>query len=210
MAFYFVRHGETQWNVERRLQGEHDIPLNENGRRQALALHEEIKKRQLDLRRVYVSPLKRALETAMLASGRSREECIIDERLREMAFGSLEGEKYYHPGDSAEVMNNMRAFLGKPTEFIPPAGEESFYEVLDRTADFLTDLREYGEEAGGDILVVTHGALLHGILFHLEGRTDVDGFWETSTPNCQLLAYHKIPEKIRKNWNRKGILYHSL
>ena len=196
MAFYFVRHGETQWNVERRLQGEHDIPLNENGRRQAAALHEEILRTGMTLEKVYTSPLKRALETAMLISGRKSSECIIDDRLREMAFGSLEGEKYYHPGDSAEVMNNMRTFLGRPSQYLPPEGGESFYEILDRTAQFLADLREKERKTEGNILIVTHGALLHGILFHMEGRKDVDGFLETSTPNCQLIRYDRIPEEM--------------
>ena len=163
-----------------------------SGRQQAQALREEILASGMNLVKVYTSPLQRALQTAVIASGRPAEECIIDLRLREMAFGDLEGEVYYHPGDSREVMQNMRTFLGRPSIYTPQGDGETFYELLYRAGEFLRDLREREKDTEGDILVVTHGGVLHGLLFHLEKRTNVDEFWETSTPNCRLLKYDEI------------------
>ncbi len=89
MHLYIMRHGETDDNTRRVLQGQKDNPLNERGRQQALRAKEELSGILFD--RVYSSPLIRAVETAVLATGRPREEIILEERLKEISFGVLEG-----------------------------------------------------------------------------------------------------------------------
>ncbi|MDE7038136.1 MAG: histidine phosphatase family protein, partial [Lachnospiraceae bacterium] len=89
MKLYIVRHGETEWNKERRLQGQVDIPLNESGRRLARETSGGLAGIHFDL--CYSSPLSRARETAeLILEGRSTP-VIEDERIIEMAFGECEG-----------------------------------------------------------------------------------------------------------------------
>ena len=102
--FFVLRHGQTDWNVEARLQGSTDIPLNDTGRAQARAAAAFFKDRGLT--RIVTSPLIRAHETARLVGEQLGLEPVIDARLIERNFGLFEG--------TAHVFGLKRA-LGPPT-----------------------------------------------------------------------------------------------
>jgi len=92
LRLLLVRHGESVWNEEERIQGQQDIPLSENGRRQAVALGERLRDVRIDA--CFSSPLKRATETAELilkASGNSLPIVTLPE-LMERNFGEWEGK----------------------------------------------------------------------------------------------------------------------
>lgn len=89
MKFYVFRHGQTDWNRERRIQGHSNIPLNDEGRRQATQLREILSHLNLDI--IFSSDLERAYETALIASDGLAIEVIKDQRLREAHFGQAEG-----------------------------------------------------------------------------------------------------------------------
>ena len=89
MKLYFIRHGQTDWNIVKRLQGATDIPLNENGEELARRTGEGMKDIPFDL--IYTSPLKRAFRTAELVRGNRDIPIISDDRLREICFGDYEG-----------------------------------------------------------------------------------------------------------------------
>ena len=88
---YIIRHGQTDWNVEHKLQGRTDIPLNENGRKMAVEAHEKYKDIKIDI--CYSSPLSRAYETAQTVLEGRNVQIIRDDRLMEMSFGKYEGLK---------------------------------------------------------------------------------------------------------------------
>ena len=90
MKVYIVRHGQTDWNVQHKAQGRSDIPLNETGRRQAEELRDKIKDIKFDA--VYASPLKRARETAEIATD-GEYKIVFDDRLMERSFGDFEGKE---------------------------------------------------------------------------------------------------------------------
>ena len=92
MEIYIVRHGQTMWNKEKRLQGSVDIELNENGKELAVITGKNLMDTHIDM--IYSSPLKRAHETAKLIRGDRDIKIITDDRLRELNFGSMEGESY--------------------------------------------------------------------------------------------------------------------
>lgn len=145
---YLVRHGETEWNRERRIQGRSDIPLNEVGRAQALATARALSSRKWDA--VATSPLARASETADIIA---RELGLpapapIDE-LTERNYGEAEGFTY------AEL---DRKYPG-PVE-VP--GRETRADVLARVLPALTGLAR--ESPGGNILVVSHGGVIRSVL----------------------------------------------
>ena len=135
-----VRHGETDWNAEGRLQGHTDRPLSDYGRRQARQLADELAGEELAA--VYASDLARARETAEIVGERLGLPVVLEPDLREKNWGSWEG---LTPGERAGV-----EFAGESTE-----------EHAERT---LRALRRIAERyPGGRVLVVTHGGSMRRV-----------------------------------------------
>ena len=95
MKLYLVRHGETDWNVKKKIQGQTDIPLNPNGVRQAKELAAELARDPgIAVRHVYHSPQTRAAETAYICSEALHATCIPAAGLAEMNLGIWEGSNW--------------------------------------------------------------------------------------------------------------------
>lgn len=184
MKIYIIRHGETDWNKVRRLQGRSDIPLNEEGRRLARITGEALS--SVKFRCIYTSPLQRAKETAMLVKGDRQIDVIEDERLQEISFGIYEG--HCCAKDNYEIPDpDFMNFFTQPDQYHPPEGAESIEELCARTTDFLLELvhtTQYGAEDA--ILLSTHGAALRGLLSSVE-KTDIAHFWQGGVhKNCAV------------------------
>lgn len=172
---YLMRHGETDWNRVHRMQGHADVPLNETGRAQAKTAGARLA--GLAFGAVYASPLRRARETARLATGLPEGEILADSRLLEMGFGVWEG---------APAGQMPAAFFDRPSAYVPPRDGESFPAVMTRTADFLQDVM--GRHPGQRILAVSHGAALRCITLQLTGEP-LDEIWNgTLVDNCAILV----------------------
>ncbi len=143
-----LRHGQTDWNVEGKLQGTSDIPLNETGQRQALAAAAAIKPTEWDL--VVSSPLLRARATAQqIVESHDLGQLIIDDRLLERAFGEAEGLSYQ---DWKTLYNPA---IGVP-------GGENLEQLEIRATRMLN---EYAEEFRGKrVLAVSHGAFIRKLV----------------------------------------------
>ena len=98
MILYFVRHGETDWNVKKKIQGKTDVPLNETGKQQAKELADMLLDRKkegtLQVVRAYTSPQLRAAQTAQEAAIALDIPCIAADGLREMDMGDWEGRSW--------------------------------------------------------------------------------------------------------------------
>jgi broad specificity phosphatase PhoE len=150
----FVRHGETDWNVEGRLQGQRDIPLNDTGRAQARRNGEAIKLAlpEADGFDFVASPLSRARETMEIirrAMGLPAERYATDDRLKELTFGAWEGF-------TGEDLRAASAGLVAAREkdkwgFLPPGGE-SYHVLSERVGAWLAGL-------GRPTFVVAHGGV---------------------------------------------------
>lgn len=88
--FIIFRHGQTDWNLEHRIQGSNDIPLNKTGKEQAKKLAQRLQHEIIDV--IYSSPLQRAIETAKTVAFYHEKDAIILDDLFEMHFGELEGK----------------------------------------------------------------------------------------------------------------------
>lgn len=183
MKIYLIRHGETDWNKLRRLQGQADIPLNEFGRQ--LARETEPALRDVPFDRVYTSPLKRARETAELVTAGRNLPIIEEPRLKEMGFGEFEGlccrEEGWNIPDPG-----FRDFFNAPEKYRPPKGGESFQQVSDRLESFLKELYATEELQDKTVLLSTHGAALCGIL-RLIKKNPMERYWDGGVhKNCAV------------------------
>ncbi len=156
----FVRHGKTDWNGQFRFQGKSDIPLNEEGRRQA----ERLALRLLggaDFR-IFSSPLARAAETAEIIAA-PRQNCGIQlrEGLSEMCFGNWESRTLREI--EAENPEEFRRWRDDPFTSVPPGGE-LFSAVLPRVTAVLDEVRSLEESR---VVVVSHGGIIRAALVAL-------------------------------------------
>ena len=157
MRIFLARHGETEWNLVHRLQGQTDIALTRRGEGQARALATLMAGVRLDA--VYASPLQRSLETARPAARAQGLEPIARPELREISYGILEG--YAEGGEDAVLRPLWEARRRDPLHFRAPGGE-TYQDLRQRVAAFTTHVRHH--HAGDTILVVGHRATNRALL----------------------------------------------
>lgn len=150
---FALRHGQTAWNAQARIQGQLDLPLNDTGRWQAARAAQALAGEALAA--IYSSDLQRALATAQALVGSTGAPIVTDVRLRERAFGRFEGRTY------AEVQRDWpdeaQRWQRREPGFGPGGGEalEPFYQ---RCVDAVCE-RAAGH-AGQTIAIVAHGGVL--------------------------------------------------
>lgn len=182
MKLYIVRHGETEWNKARRIQGQVDIPLNEFGKRLARKTAKGLSDITFDL--CYSSPLSRARETAALLLEGRDTSVIEDARISEMAFGEYEGRCCSRSG--WDLPEEFRRFFDGPDKYQAPAGGENFAQVKERTKEFLKELYGRTEYQDSNILIATHGAALAGLLNNIKERSLAEYWGEGVHKNCAV------------------------
>jgi len=160
-TFYIVRHGETEWNIQGRVQGHGDSPLTVNGELQAKKVADKLKNIHFDL--AFSSDLLRAKRTAEVIAKEHKLEVVTTKLLREKDFGTYEGTPYAAFkafDDLFETLSETEKFTFKGHESI-----ESDEEIVGR---FITFLRETAlTHPAKTILVGTHGAMMRVLLVHL-------------------------------------------
>lgn len=159
---YLTRHGQTLWNIEKRLQGRGNSPLTEQGIERAKELRDRIKYIHIDI--IYSSPIERALTTANIIKGDKSIEVITDDGLMEMCFGDYEGKI------TDEVMKenpnwDISLIMKGNTELTAPNGE-NLAEVRDRVARTMNKIIEANR--GKTILIVAHGITLKAIMYYFK------------------------------------------
>jgi probable phosphoglycerate mutase len=148
-----VRHGETDWNVNHRIQGQLPVALNARGQAQAAAAAERLASEAIDA--IYSSDLARAMQTAEVIAERHGTSPIPDDRMREWSLGILEGLLC----DEAEVKHPepYRAFRVEDPDYVVPGGE-SIRQRYARATKAVSEIAD--RHAGGRVMVVTHGGVL--------------------------------------------------
>lgn len=176
MKLYIMRHGETDANRQRILQGHIDNPLNKNGQKQASQVGAELCK--ITFGEIFSSPLMRAKETGELATGVSLTDFVIDDRLIEISFGELEGMCI------DDIPEKIKDFFRNPSAYQPPEGGESFDELIERVKSFLDEIK--GKYPDQYVLVVSHGAAIHAMMHVIRGLT-IEEFWSDPVGNCAII-----------------------
>ena len=161
MRLYALRHGETSWNVQRRFQGQSDIPLNDKGILLAELTGEGLANVPFDL--AFTSPLCRARQTAELVLAGRDVPLYVEPRLIEMAFGVYEGVTA-NSGPGGTLNQNLVDFICHAERYQAPEGGETFQELSKRMADYLFDLCHRQELADKTILLASHGGAITALL----------------------------------------------
>jgi len=179
----FARHGQTEWNSVTRYQGKTDVPLNDDGRKQARRLAARLASWEPEA--MFTSPLSRAAETARIV----REGLLMEEKprleilpaLSEIDFGDWEGKTI--PEIERGYGEIYRQWRENPSSVTPPGGE-SFTEVLQRVDRALESILSGFADR---ILVVGHGGIMRAALVKLL-EVPSSLVWRMRMDNCSMLA----------------------
>jgi broad specificity phosphatase PhoE len=155
LMIYLVRHGQTDWNVVKRLMGQTNIPLNDFGRVQAQSLGKEISELKID--QIFSSDLQRTRETAEIVNKFFNADISLDNRLREINYGDIEGRL------KETIKEYWNLFNAHPEQF----NAESLESVYNRIKSFFEDL---AKKDLSNVLIVTHGGTLRMIMYYAKNR----------------------------------------
>ena len=166
---YLVRHGQTDWNLQHRVQGRADIELNQTGIEQAEAVAQKLSDVKIDV--CFASPLKRALKTAQIIH---KGEIIIDERIIERGNGELEGRTdWKEQGVNFNDPNEKRFKI------------ETLPELENRLSSFWNEiLAKYQKQ---NVLVVTHAGTAMWSQVYLYGMPENNDMNQYRLSNCEIL-----------------------
>jgi len=161
-TWYLARHGETEWNRTRRIQGQADVPLNPRGEAQASLLGRRLSYSEFSA--VYASDLSRGMTTARLAVGESGPEISPVPELREFAYGEWEGLTFAEV-EARDPEGFAERMVRRNDRYAPPGGE-SVEQVVERVGRFHKRARaQHG--SGERVLVVGHSGSMLALLICL-------------------------------------------
>ena len=187
-----IRHGETTWNAERRLQGHTNIPLNNKGIQQARQMAQAIKNTKLSFDALYTSDLKRASDTANAIVELFGVEARVDSALRERHFGALQGLTI----QEAPLLQPTiwQAHIARDLEHELDGGE-SIHQFALRVQTVLDKIQE--QHTGQTILLVSHGGTLD-MVYRIASKQALSTERVASVPNASL---NWITHQEGKGWS---------
>lgn len=196
MKLYLVRHGETDWNIESKIQGQTDIALNERGRQQAEEFAVRIAGGDYQVDSIYTSSKRRALETAQIIGAALKIEPKIQPGLEEICLGKWEGYTWKQVkelfGEEYQIWRDNRRYQ------VPPMGE-SYQQLLDR---LLPAIRDITQKEKGNVLVVTHSAVIMTLMSYMYDTPFEDMAKNYKTGNAGIVELDV--DLFRNNWMNFG------
>ncbi len=182
MLIYVLRHGITQWNKLKKVQGAMDIPLAPEGIELAKRTGEALKDVPFDI--CFTSPLARARQTAHYVLGNRQIPVIEDKRIQEIDFGVLEGSRFKDEQGKI-ISHEMEIFFEEPQKFERPQNGENISDILKRTREFWVEKTTDPALADKTILVSSHGCAVRALLQNV--YQDPEHFWHGCVPpNCSI------------------------
>ena len=191
-----IRHGETAWNAERRLQGHTDIPLNAKGEIQALQMAQALKDTKLAFDVLYTSDLKRAADTAKAVVQLFGVKAQVESALRERHFGALQG---LSTSDAHLLKPDIwRSHIARDLDHELEGGE-SIQQFALRVQKALDQIQV--EHAGKTILIVSHGGTLD-MMYRIASNQALSAERIASVPNASLnwITHHQGAGWVVEQW----------
>lgn len=176
MEILLTRHGQTEWNLLKKVQGKADIELNQKGIKQAEETRDYLKNEKIDL--ILCSPLKRAIQTAEIINQGRNIRMIIDERVSERDFGEFEG--------MPNTDFDFNAFWSYKQN-LKYDKAENIKDFFGRVYDFLESIKN--EYAGKRILIVAHGGISIPVKCYFEGIPNTETLLPLCLGNCEVAKY---------------------
>ncbi len=173
---YFVRHGQSLWNVENKICGATDIPLTETGHKQAIETANKFISENLSADMILYSPLVRAAETARHISEITGIPMRMEERLREQNFGKYEST----PRNGAEFREAKKQFVCRYE------GGESMLHLAQRIYNLLDELKAASDEQ--TFILVAHNGIARVIQSYFHEMTNEE-YADFGVPNCTIVKY---------------------
>lgn len=176
MEILLTRHGQTEWNALKKVQGKADIELNKNGIEQANNIKVILKNENIDL--IVCSPLTRAMQTAKIINNGRNLPIVFDERLSERNFGEFEG--------MSNTDFDYESFWSYKQN-IEYQKAENIREFFQRVYSFLDDIHlKYKNKR---ILLVAHGGISIPVYCYFNGIPDKDTLLGLALENCEVAKY---------------------
>ena len=178
MAVLMTRHGQTDWNVEKRVQGKADIELNATGIEQAKITSEKLKDEKIDI--IISSPLKRAKQTAEIINQTLNCPIIYEDGISERDFGEFEGKQ--------RTDFDFEGFWSykKNLQYDKAENIRDFFERIYSTLDGMTE-----KYKGKNILIVSHGGVSIPVNCYFNGIPDEDNLLFLGLHNSEVVKYSK-------------------
>lgn len=184
MNLYIMRHGETDWNKQGKLQGSVDIPLNDFGIELAEKTRDGFQREGITFDKIFSSPYIRARKTAEIIAGESGIPIDVQPDIREMGFDPHEGA-YVRELRTNPAYARLSKCFDDPVHYEPEGDGESYEEVFARIERFLTEQILPLEGQYENVLVVCHGGVLRAFISIIKSMPLKD-FWTISQPNCSV------------------------
>ncbi len=201
MIVDFVRHGETQWNKERRLQGDSDIPLNDKGIELAFVTAKKLKEEGFVFDHAFTSPLVRASKTCEILLDGSGLKPQPDQRLKEICFGGYEGMRFDELKEAVGE-DALAPFFNDPANYVAKNGAEDIPHLLTRLKSFWEEEILPLEGKCDRVLVACHGAVCRGFLVLLKPYPIAE-FWGNHQFNCAVNEVKVIDGKPEVLWENR-------
>ena len=170
LKIYITRHGETEWNIQKRLQGWRDSELTENGIKNAMSLGVRLK--GVNFNTIYSSPSTRTMMTANLISADRDIPIIINSNLKEINMGDWEGKT--HSYIEEHYPNEYFSFWNTPHLYTPINGE-TYIELHSRVIKALNEIKNHHDS--GNVLIVTHTVVIKCLLAFFKNQP-LEKLWE--------------------------------
>ncbi|KEI15208.1 histidine phosphatase family protein [Clostridium haemolyticum] len=168
-TIYLTRHGQTQWNLNKRLQGWKNSPLTELGISQAEALRDRLKDIEVDI--IYTSPIERAYKTAEIVRGDKNIDIIKNDGLKELNYGEWEGSTIEEIEKNPMYNEQLDNLFNNPKKYIPFGGE-TYEHLLERIDATMNEILEKNKDK--KVLIVTHGMTLKGLIHYFNENMTID------------------------------------
>ena len=175
MKFYYIRHGQTDWNLDEKMQGgQTEKDLNEKGVKQAIETREKLKNIEYDI--LICSPMNRAIQTAQIINEGRNVPIIIDERLRERKLGEMEGNPITEKCEKEIWSYDLNTKI---------VNGEDLYEFETRVLKFIEEIKtKYKDKS---VLVVAHGGVAKIVKAYLYGKPKDNNLDNYKMENCEVI-----------------------
>lgn len=191
MKLLLTRHGQTDWNIAGRYQGQSDIPLNQTGWSQAEGLAKRLSTEKIHA--IYSSDLSRAKDTAQAIAKFHQLEIQTDSHWRELSFGDWEGMNYKEM--SAHSPNVFSKWMIDPQHTSTPNGE-TLYELSKRVTSAFDEIKNKHKDQ--TVLVVSHSGALQALLAILLG-VDLNRYWQFKVSQASLSELNVFSDSVTLN-----------